>query len=483
MSNNPVIIIGSGMAGYTLARELRKLNADIAITLVCRDAGESYAKPTLSNALAQGKLADSIALSDAIKMAKALNLTVYNFYNVSHIDSDQKTLTIHPILASDKQQILPYNKLVLATGAHARQLPHVPVDHKTVFSINHLDDYRKFQQLFHEKLKQTLANKQNKTTQPNNTLPPLKIAIIGAGLIGCEFANDILTHTATLAEVSESLDLMVNPATTINLVEKTSLPLTVTLIDKAPYPMANQLPKLAGDALQTALEGVGANFMLGADIVSVENQASEDSENRVSQITINNADGEKVAIQADMVLVATGLVANTELAEQTGLAVAHLSSALATVKEIPTHLPRTAQQGILVDKFLQTSQPDIYAIGDCANVMGSFMPYVMPLMTQAKTLAKTLADNFINNDLPATPIKYPAMPVAIKTPSCPLVLLPVSARYAENDIVWENQPTDDGMMLLAKEKANVEQLLGFVLVGKVAGKQRMTLAKQVSDWL
>lgn len=456
MSNqNPIIIIGSGMAGYTLARELRKLSPDIAITLVCRDAGESYAKPTLSNALAQGKLADTIALSDANKMAESLNLTVLNFYNVSRIDSDNKTITIHPVLASDKQEIMPYSKLVLATGANARTLPNITTDQEMVFSVNHLDDYRKFQQVFHSQFKEKLLQNQ-----------PFNLVIIGAGLIGCEFANDMLTHTNTLEEGSAKLENF-----------------NITLIDKAPYPMANQLPKIAGEALQNALQQSGADFILQSDIISVE------KENSLSKITIKNANGDTQTLTADLVLVATGLVANTELAEQSGIKVAHLSPTVETGK---THLPRTAQQGILVDEFLQTSiadstMPDIYAIGDCANVMGSFMPYVMPLMNQAKTLAKTLADSFNNNctdsNAPATPIKYPAMPVAIKTPACPLVILPVSGQFSDEQIVWENQATEDGMILLAKEKANGEHLLGFVLVGKEAGKQRMTLAKQVKDWI
>ena len=72
----PVIIIGSGMAGYTLARELRKLTTSLPIVMVCQDSGDSYAKPTLSNAYAQNKLADSIANASAAKMAETLNLSL-----------------------------------------------------------------------------------------------------------------------------------------------------------------------------------------------------------------------------------------------------------------------------------------------------------------------------------------------------------------------------------------------------------------------
>lgn len=49
---HPIIIIGSGMAGYTLAREIRKQNKEQALIMICADDAQNYAKPTLSNAYA-----------------------------------------------------------------------------------------------------------------------------------------------------------------------------------------------------------------------------------------------------------------------------------------------------------------------------------------------------------------------------------------------------------------------------------------------
>lgn len=426
---SPVAIIGSGMAGYTLARELRKLNAELPITLICRDNGESYAKPTLSNAFAQNKTAEHIANATSEQMAESLNITVMNFYHVSHIDPQQKTVTVHPVLASDKQQILPYRQLVLATGANPRLLPDITVDNKQIFAVNHLDEYKKFQQTIHDLLAKQAS---------------VKIGIIGAGLIGCEFANDLLT-------------------------KNTNDNLTIHVFDNATLPLANQLPPQAGLALQHALEQGGVTFELGVMINSIT------AHNAAVEIRLTTVEGGVITHQVDVVLTAIGLVANTTLAESAGLNVAHLSNDFVS----KTQLPRTAKQGILVNEFLQTSQPDIYAIGDCANVAGSFLPYVMPLMNQAKALAKTLADL----SQPPTAVSYPAMPVAIKTPSLPLVVLPVSARYPAEQINWQTTPTEDGMILSATAKDNPDKLLGFVLVGKEAGKQRLTLSKQVDNWL
>ena len=49
---HPIVIIGSGMAGYTLAREFRKLNPEQELVMICADDAVNYAKPTLSNAFA-----------------------------------------------------------------------------------------------------------------------------------------------------------------------------------------------------------------------------------------------------------------------------------------------------------------------------------------------------------------------------------------------------------------------------------------------
>ena len=52
---HPIVIIGSGMAGYTLAREFRKLNTEQELLMICADDAVNYAKPTLSNALVGNK--------------------------------------------------------------------------------------------------------------------------------------------------------------------------------------------------------------------------------------------------------------------------------------------------------------------------------------------------------------------------------------------------------------------------------------------
>lgn len=433
----PVIIIGSGMAGYTLARELRKLTTSLPIVMVCQDSGDSYAKPTLSNAYAQNKLADSIANASAAKMAETLNLTLLNFHQVTDINADEQFIVVRSLVNEASQTTLAYRDLVLATGAHSRLLPNLAINHQTIFAVNHLDEYKSFQQRLNTLKSQKSA--------------PVKVAIIGAGLIGCEFANDLIGQ---------------NPA-------NQTADITVALFDKAARPLAQQLPSEAGVMLQDALTQSGVTFYLGTDITSITTNI--DTSDKATVTISFDRDNQSQIFEADIVLIAIGLVANTELAASANIAIASSQHINPTI----THLPRTVQQGIKVDAYLATSAKHIYAIGDCANVMGSYMPYVMPLMNQAKALAKTLADP----NMAPTKVAYPAMPVAIKTPSLPLVVLPVSGQYSDDQLYWQTTPTTDGMVMIAHPKDDTSSILGFVLAGKEAAKQRLTLTKQVADWL
>ena len=437
----PVIIIGSGMAGYTLARELRKLTTSLPIVMVCQDSGDSYAKPTLSNAYAQNKLADSIANASAAKMAETLNLTLLNFHQVTDINADEQFIVVRSLVNEASQTTLAYRDLVLATGAHSRLLPNLAVNHQTIFAVNHLDEYKSFQQRLNTLKSQKSA--------------PVKVAIIGAGLIGCEFANDLIGQNTD----NQTADI------------------TVAVFDKAARPLAQQLPSEAGIMLQDALTQSGVTFYLGTDITSITTNVNTNNDtNDNATVTISfDRDKQSQTFEADIVLIAIGLVANTDLAASANIAIASSQHINPTI----THLPRTVQQGIKVDAYLATSAKHIYAIGDCANVMGSYMPYVMPLMNQAKALAKTLADP----NMAPTKVAYPAMPVAIKTPSLPLVVLPVSGQYSDDQLYWQTTPTTDGMVMTAHPKDDSNSILGFVLAGKEAAKQRLTLTKQVADWL
>lgn len=385
---HPIVIIGSGMAGYAVAREFRKLNPDHELVMICADDATNYAKPTLSNALVGKKAPENIALGDAAKMAAQLNMRIETHTWVKAIDATAHELTVVKDQSEQKQA---YSKLVLAVGAQPIRLAIAGNGSDDIHVVNNLTDYKAF--------RTSLEKREDK-----------RVVILGAGLIGCEFAND-LQHTDH----------------------------QVTVIDLAPQPLARLLPSHVADVFQQNLEETGINFVLGTTVEKVSKVENGD-------YLVTLANGQSVV--ADVVLSAVGLQPNASVVKESGVQIG---------------------RGILTNSQLETNLADIFAVGDCAEVNGTLLPYVMPIMQQARALAKTL-----NGE--TTAVHYPAMPVAVKTPAAPLTVLPAPANI---DVTWDTEEFEDGM--IAKATDTEGTLRGFVLLGATAAKQRLTLTKQVPD--
>ena len=385
---HPVVIIGSGMAGYTAARQFRKLNPEHELVMICADDAINYAKPTLSNALAGKKAPEQIALGDAIKMGDQLKMRIESNTWVKEIHAEQHQL----VLEKDGQQnIQPYSKLVLAVGANPIRLAIAGDGSDDIHVVNNLNDYKKF--------RENLAIREDK-----------RVVILGAGLIGCEFANDLQNTEHQ-----------------------------VTVIDLAARPLGRLIPEYVSSSFQEKLEHIGIHFVLGTTVEKIIKIEKGDY-----QITLANGQ----SVIADIVLSAIGLQPNLELAQAADI---------------------LCSRGIVTNVLLETNQADIYAIGDCAEVNGLLLPYVMPIMQQARALAKTLNGEH-------TQVHYPAMPVAVKTPTAPLTVLPAPI---DVDVTWTTEELEDGM--IAKATDQQDTLRGFVLLGATAAKQRLTLTKLVPD--
>ncbi|WP_151831745.1 rubredoxin reductase RubB [Acinetobacter ursingii] len=386
---HPIVIIGSGMAGYTLAREFRKLNPDHELLMICADDAVNYAKPTLSNALVGNKAPEQIQLGDAEKMSTQLNMQIQTHTWVKEIHADRHELVTEK---DGQQNIQPYSKLVLAVGANPIRLAIAGDGSDDIHVVNSLIDYRAF--------RENLAKCNDK-----------RVVILGAGLIGCEFANDLQNTDHD-----------------------------VTVIDLSPRPLGRLLPAHVAEAFQQNLEQSGIRFVLSTTVEKVTKV------NNGQDYAVTLANGQTLV--ADIVLSAIGLQPNISLA-----------------KTADIHTSR----GVITNSLLETTQADIFAIGDCAEVNGTLLPYVMPIMQQARALAKTLSGQ-------TTHVHYPAMPVAVKTPAAPLTVLPAPIDVEVN---WETEELEDGM--LAKAADNEGTLRGFVLLGPTAAKQRLTLTKLVPD--
>ncbi|HSH12246.1 MAG TPA: FAD-dependent oxidoreductase, partial [Desulfurivibrionaceae bacterium] len=199
--------------------------------------------------------------------------------------------------------------------------------------------------------------------------------------------------------------------------------------------MPGLLPAAAAAAVQSSLEGLGARFHLGTVVDHIA-AAGEGV-----RLTLANGD----QLDADLVLSAVGLKPRKELAAAAGL---------------------ETGRGIVVNRALETSAPDVYALGDCAEVDGMVLPYVMPLMTGARALAKTLAGD-------RTEVAYGAMPVIVKTPCCPTAVCPPPIGADGN---WEVD--GEGQNVRALFKSGDGQVLGFAVTGSYA-VEKQALSKEV----
>jgi rubredoxin-NAD+ reductase len=168
---------------------------------------------------------------------------------------------------------------------------------------------------------------------------------------------------------------------------------------------------------------------------------------REGELVLQLSDG--TALAADAVLSAIGLQPDLDLARKAGLA---------------------NRRGIVVDRYLETSAPDVFALGDCAEVEGLVLPFVMPIMQAARALARTLAGT-------RTAVSYPAMPVVVKTPAHAVV---VSPPRPGDEGHWEVAVTDQGARAVYRDVQG--RAVGFALTGAaVAEKQALT--KEMPPWL
>ena len=376
--SSSIVIIGSGLAGYTLIREIRKLDKTAAITLITREPGYFYSKPMLSTALASKKEATQLISTPAEGMATQLEINILADADVTAIDA--ATQTLHT-----SKGALSYAKLVLALGADQIQIPLEGSAANEVLTVNDLEDYAKF--------RNAIANKKN-------------VVILGAGLIGCEFANDLVLGGYE-----------------------------VDVIDLAPQALGRLLPEAAAIDLQNKLSNAGVRWHL-----STTAQAINRNGNAI-EISLTNGD----SISCDVVLSAVGLKPRIDLAKAAG---------------IKTGL------GIQVNRELETSHKNIYSLGDCAEVEGLVLPYVMPIMQAARALAPTLLGQ-------VTTLNYPAMPVMVKTPALPTIVSP-PAKGAQGQ--WKTTAIEGGIE--ARFEASDGKLLGFALMG-TATSQRASLTKEL----
>lgn len=378
----PVVIIGTGLAGYNLAKEWRKLDAETPLLLITADDGRSYSKPMLSTGFGKNKDADGLVMTEVGVMAEQLKAEIRTHTRVTGIDPGHKRLWIG-------EEAVPYRDLILAWGAEPIRVPVEGDAQDAIYPINDLEDYARF--------RAAAAGKR-------------RVLVLGVGLIGCEFANDLSAggyQVQLVAPCEQIMPALLHPATAA--------------------------------AVQVALEGLGVRFHLGPVLARLEHYGDA--------LQAHLSDG--TLIDCDLVVSAVGLRPRIDLATAAGLAV---------------------NRGVVVDRQLRTSHANIFALGDCAEVDGLNLLYVMPLMACARALAKSLVGE-------TTAVSYGPMPVTVKTPACPLV---VSAPPRGSQGEWVVEGSGSDIKAVCRDASGA--LLGYALTG-TAVQEKLALNRELPTLL
>ncbi len=337
--------------------------------------------PSYNRILLSGLLSDEGA-EDNIELHKS---SWYGKHGIK-ITTNEKVKRINieaKTLTTDKRSTLPYDKIVIATGSVPFIPPITGVDAHPVFSFRNRRDLHQIK---------SCAQK------------GLHAVIIGGGLLGLEAANGLL-----------------------------NLGMQVTVINREAWLMPRQLDQPAAAMLQCALEKKSMEFNLGITVSSIEANSG-----KVTGVTLDS--GEKLA--ANMVLLTTGVIPNTELARRSGIA---------------------CDKGIIVDQKLATDCAGVFALGECCQIAKQVFGLVAPVYQQAAVLAQQLTsqgNQVYEHREATTQLKVAGITVASGG------LLPFP-EHAKSQILTDRKNNVYRRLVFDKTR-----LIGFVLIGNAQHKSR-----------
>lgn len=276
MTQHRVIIVGAGQGGLQAAISLRQFGYAGSVTLVGLEPDLPYQRPPLSKAYLLDGKADALTLRPASFFASK-DVVYLSGTTVESIDRTAKEITV---TGEDGRRNLPYDHMILATGTRNMRPP--------IAGLEHTCDLRTLADA--KVLRERLAQ-------------PQRIAIIGGGFIGLEFA-------AVARKLGHE----------------------ISVIETAPRLMARAVSHATSAHFARFHSDLGTGLHFGQPATAVTEKC------------VTLADGTEIS--ANFVLLAAGVRPNSELADKAGLA---------------------NFNGITVDENLFTSDPDISALGDCAS--------------------------------------------------------------------------------------------------------------------
>ena len=297
-----IVIIGNGIAGQTVAGEIRKHNSDYELVIISKEPYHFYSRIFLPSYLIGEKSLDKLILHSD-EWYKNHDITVKLNKQIDQIDRVNKKVHIF-----EDDTWLNYDKLVIATGSNARKLPFGNPDVNGVFTLRNVAD----------------ADNISKFIKDNSVKDVL---IVGGGLLGIELGFHLLKFQ-----------------------------LNITICEIAPYLLHRQLDRGTSKLLQKYLESNNLEILVG---VAVEKILGYD---KASGVKFINGMERKF----DMILQQMGIIPEISLAQK---------------NDIET------DKGIIVNEYLQTNDPNIYAVGDCVQFNGKIWGIIPASREQSKLAA------------------------------------------------------------------------------------------------
>lgn len=332
----------------------------------------------------------------SITMIAADSGADYNKPDLSHVFSRQQSAD--DLTRQSAEQFARENNLTLHTDTRVTAIHR---QDKQIFCGNQVFQYHKLvlamgaAAVLPPIANNTLIcpfNSPNEYRQHQETLQKARrILVLGGGLIGTELAMDL--HRAGKQ---------------------------VILVDKAHSLLASVLPVEISSRLQSRFSQMGITLAFNNGLDSVEKVADK--------LRVTLCSGHHYVV--DAVIAAMGLKPETAIAQAAGLDIG---------------------RGIKVNNQLQTTDPHIFAIGDCAEIEGKVLPFLQPILVSAMTLAKNLLGA-------ADGLNLPAMLVKVKTPDLPIYFAGETHRH---DLHWEISLTPQGIKAHGRDSES--QLRVFVV--------------------
>lgn len=410
-----VVIVGAGTAGWTLAEQLRARSAELPITLVSACTADRYDKPRLSVALHQGLSAADLPRETGAQAAERLGVRLLANTAVSGISMASRTLRT-------TRGAIAFDDLVLAHGAHARSCDGLP--DALTWRINDLASYRGLRAAL-ERLERREGVRTQQTAEKAETaktaaesafivqraepsLLPWKtdaitdVILVGAGLVGCELANDLALagYSVRLLEAGPRPLPMAKPEQSQALLKAWS---DLPLVFEGGVTVRSAHRRVHGH-----VQHQGRNQDQNQDQIHTLNQDQKHAQNHrqanpraasddAGGIELVAADGR--CFVGRVLVSAVGLSTPNRLALQAGL---------------------RDDNGIAVDPYtLSTGVPGVHALGDCISINGQPQRFIEPIFRQARLIADRICKmdggqgGLYNTALP---------PIRVKTTSLPLTL-------------------------------------------------------------